>query len=123
MKATDNRKVPNVVNSSCLMSEAAFGHVGAGGSLGFADPECRLSFGYAMNRMGTGILLNARGQTLVDAAYAALDTAPTRAAPGWRERSTARPKHRGSCRDCPRRRRSPLSGPVWWDHYFIEDTA
>jgi CubicO group peptidase (beta-lactamase class C family) len=72
MKATDNRKVPNVVNSSCLMSEAAFGHVGAGGSLGFADPECRLSFGYAMNRMGTGILLNARGQTLVDTAYAAL---------------------------------------------------
>jgi CubicO group peptidase (beta-lactamase class C family) len=72
MKATDNRKVPNVVNSSCLMSEAAFGHVGAGGSLGFADPECRLSFGYAMNRMGTGILLNARGQALVDAAYAAL---------------------------------------------------
>jgi len=72
MKATDNRKVPGTVNSSLLMSEPAFGHVGAGGSLGFADPECRLSFGYAMNRMGTGLLLNERGQSLVDAAYQAL---------------------------------------------------
>ncbi|MEQ8232056.1 MAG: serine hydrolase domain-containing protein [Gammaproteobacteria bacterium] len=72
MRSTDNRRVPNTVNSSVILSEPAFGHVGAGGSLGFADPECRLSFGYAMNRMGTGILLNARGQALVDAAYRAL---------------------------------------------------
>ncbi|MCB1749161.1 MAG: beta-lactamase family protein [Gammaproteobacteria bacterium] len=72
MKSMDNRRVPNVVNSSVILSEAAFGHVGAGGSLGFADPECRLSFGYVMNRMGTGILLNDRGQALVDAAYTAL---------------------------------------------------
>lgn len=72
MKATDNRKLPGVVNSSLIMSEAAFGHVGAGGSLGLADPECRMSFGYAMNRMGTGVLLNARGQSLLDAAYRAL---------------------------------------------------
>ena len=72
MKAMDNRRLPGVVNSSLLLSEAAFGHVGAGGSLGFADPECRLSFGYAMNRMGTGVLLNERGQSLVDATYTAL---------------------------------------------------
>ena len=72
MKATDNRKVPNCVNSSLLIGDEAFGHVGAGGSLGFADPACRMSFGYAMNRMGTGILMNERGQALVDAAYAAL---------------------------------------------------
>ena len=31
-----------------------------------------MSFGYAMNRMGPGILLNPRGQSLVDAAYGAL---------------------------------------------------
>lgn len=72
MKSMDNRRLPGVVNSSLLLSEAAFGHVGAGGSLGFADPECQLSFGYAMNRMGTGVLLNPRGQSLVDAAYTAL---------------------------------------------------
>jgi CubicO group peptidase (beta-lactamase class C family) len=55
-----------------VLSEAAFGHVGAGGSIGFADPDCRMSLGYAMNQMGQGILLNDRGQGLVDAAYRAL---------------------------------------------------
>jgi CubicO group peptidase (beta-lactamase class C family) len=54
------------------LSSAAFGHVGAGGSIGFADPARRLSFGYAMTRMGPGILLNERGQSLVDATYRAL---------------------------------------------------
>lgn len=72
MKSTDNRGLPNVVNSSLLMTESAFGHVGAGGSIGLADPECKMSFGYAMNRMGTGVLLNARGQGLLDAAYRSL---------------------------------------------------
>lgn len=72
MKSTDNRRLPGVVNSSLLMTEAAFGHVGAGGSIGFADPECRLSFGYTMNRMGTGVLLNDRGQSLIDAVYRSL---------------------------------------------------
>jgi CubicO group peptidase (beta-lactamase class C family) len=55
-----------------LISEPAFWHVGAGGSVGFADPECRLSFGYTMNRMGLGLLMNDRGQALIDAAYRAL---------------------------------------------------
>jgi CubicO group peptidase (beta-lactamase class C family) len=72
MKSTDNRRIPDTVNSSLLLSEPAFGHVGAGGSIGFADPECNLSFGYSMNRMGTGVLLNARGQALIDAAYRGL---------------------------------------------------
>ncbi len=72
MKSMDNRALPNTENCSCIMSEPAFGHVGAGGSLGFADPEARMSFGYSMNRMGLGILLNDRGQSLVDAAYTSL---------------------------------------------------
>jgi CubicO group peptidase (beta-lactamase class C family) len=50
-------------------SDAAFGHVGAGGSLGMADPAAGIAIGYAMNRMGPGLLLNERGQSLVDAVY------------------------------------------------------
>jgi CubicO group peptidase (beta-lactamase class C family) len=72
MKSMDNRRLDNNLACSVILSEAAFGHVGAGGSLGFADPESRMSFGYSMNRMGPGILLNDRGQSLVDAAYRSL---------------------------------------------------
>jgi len=50
-------------------NDAAFGHVGAGGSLGMADPTAGVAIGYAMNRMGPGLLLNERGQSLVDAVY------------------------------------------------------
>jgi len=72
MKAMDNRRLDNAAHCSLLIGEPAFGHVGAGGSLGFADPACRMSFGYTMNRMGFGILMNDRGQSLVDATYHAL---------------------------------------------------
>ena len=51
---------------------SAFGHPGAGGSLGFADPEAKIGFGYAMNRMGGGILLDPRAKALIAAAYASL---------------------------------------------------
>ena len=37
--------------SSLLGNEGAFGHSGAGGSLGFADPEAGIAFGYVMNKM------------------------------------------------------------------------
>ncbi len=53
-------------------NEAAFGHVGAGGSLGMADPAANIAIGYAMNRMGPGLLMNERGQSLVDAIYECL---------------------------------------------------
>ncbi len=72
MKSMDNRRVAAVDKSSAIFSSAAFGHVGAGGSVGFADPVERMSFGYAMNKMGPGILMNERGQALVDATYRAL---------------------------------------------------
>lgn len=72
MKSMDNRARPFGAIESCVLSETAFGHVGAGGSLGFADPACGLAFGYTMNAMGAGLLLNDRGQSLVDATYACL---------------------------------------------------
>jgi CubicO group peptidase (beta-lactamase class C family) len=72
MKSMDNRRRPRGDRDSAILSSAAFGHVGAGGSIGFADPREELSFGYSMNQMGKGILLNERGQSLVDAAYRAL---------------------------------------------------
>lgn len=72
MKTMDNRALGGVDAASCLLTEAAFGHVGAGGSIGFADPECHLAFGYTMNQMGQGILLNDRGQSLIDETYKAL---------------------------------------------------
>jgi len=73
VKSTDNRRVPDCTREdSVLLSEEAFGHPGFGGAIGFADPAARMSFGYAMNRMGPGLGLNDRGQCLVDAAYLAL---------------------------------------------------
>ena len=72
MKSMDNRGKPGSHNMSALIGEQAFGHVGAGGSIGFADPECGLAFSYTMNQMGTGLMLNDRCQSLIDATYKAL---------------------------------------------------
>ncbi|TMB22915.1 MAG: beta-lactamase family protein, partial [Deltaproteobacteria bacterium] len=49
----------------------AFGHFGAGGSLGFCDPEADLAFGYVMNDMGPR-WQNPRNRALVDAVYTGL---------------------------------------------------
>ncbi len=50
-----------------------FGHGGAGGSYSMADPEHRLSFGYVMNLMHTGLwLVDPRPRRLLRAAYACL---------------------------------------------------
>ena len=55
-----------------ILSSAAFGPATSAPAdrLGFADPAAGFSpFASTMNQMGPGLLLNARGQKLVDAAY------------------------------------------------------
>ncbi len=52
-------------------SASCFGHYGYGGSLGFADPECGLAFGYLMNRPGDR-WYNPRTIALVESVYASL---------------------------------------------------
>jgi CubicO group peptidase (beta-lactamase class C family) len=49
----------------------AFGHFGAGGSLGFCDSEADVAFGYVMNDMGPRFQ-NPRNRALIDAVYACL---------------------------------------------------
>jgi CubicO group peptidase (beta-lactamase class C family) len=71
-KSSDNRAAPPGARDSMILSEDAFGHPGMGGSLGFADPGAKMSFGYTMNKQGRGVGLNERGQSLVDAVYQAL---------------------------------------------------
>lgn len=68
MLRMDNR-TSNDDRSSLIFGEQAFGHCGSGGSVGFVDPAMRMSFGYTMNRMGGGVLVNDRGQALIDATY------------------------------------------------------
>jgi CubicO group peptidase (beta-lactamase class C family) len=50
----------------------SFGHTGYGGSFGFADPDARLSMGYAMNRMAATLAGEPRGTNLVNAVYECL---------------------------------------------------
>ncbi len=50
----------------------SFGHPGAGGSIGFADPEAGMGFGYVMNKMDSYILVDPRAKRLIDAAYTCL---------------------------------------------------
>ena len=122
VKSIDNRRRARGDRDSAIVSAAAFGHGGAGGSLGFADPEEGLSFGYTMNRMGLGVLLNERGQSLVDAVYRclgyaleperlldALAAAPRQRASAGAQRVKISPRARNSApRAEPRRQTSPI---------------
>jgi CubicO group peptidase (beta-lactamase class C family) len=50
----------------------AFGHFGAGGSVGWADPDAELAFGYVMNRMDLGVAGDPRSYALINACFDAL---------------------------------------------------
>jgi CubicO group peptidase (beta-lactamase class C family) len=54
-----------------LTGPAAFGHPGAGGSVGFADPDAAVGFGYVMNLCSYRIG-EPRAQNLADAVVACL---------------------------------------------------
>lgn len=54
----------------------AFGHPGAGGCLGFADPDYGVGFGYVTARMGQSLLIDPRPQRLIDALYQCLGDNP-----------------------------------------------
>ena len=58
----------------CGPGRRTFGHPGRGGSIGFADPDARLAFGYVTNQYVTGTARHPdrRVASLVDAVYAAL---------------------------------------------------
>ncbi len=72
LKPRDNRARLSDPPQGWLIGRRAFGHTGAGGSCGFADPECGMSFAYTMNRMDETGDFNDRGQSLVDATYRSL---------------------------------------------------
>ncbi|MCP4085568.1 MAG: beta-lactamase family protein [Actinomycetia bacterium] len=52
---------------SPMLGAGSFGHPGAGGSLGYADPEAGVGYGYVMNQMGGGIAGDPRSIGLNDA--------------------------------------------------------
>ncbi len=50
-----------------MLSDACFGHAGAGGSLGYADPDAKVGYGYVMNQMGGNLAGDPRTINLNDA--------------------------------------------------------
>ncbi|MDH0747503.1 beta-lactamase family protein [Pseudomonas sp. GD03842] len=58
---------PSVPNATFGLGGKAFGHPGAGGSVGFADPERDVAFGFVTNTLGPYVLMDPRAQRLVRA--------------------------------------------------------
>ncbi|MEG0859076.1 MAG: serine hydrolase domain-containing protein [Pseudomonas sp.] len=58
--------------ASYCMGSNAFGHVGLGGPVAFADPERDVSFAFVSTTMGSHVLMDPRAKKLATLAYAAL---------------------------------------------------
>ncbi len=58
--------------STPMLQDGSFGHPGAGGSLGYANPELGIGYGYVMNQMGGGLTGDPRTIGLNNAVRAAL---------------------------------------------------
>jgi CubicO group peptidase (beta-lactamase class C family) len=56
--------------------ERSYGSPGAGGSLGFADPDAGVGYAYVMNKMGTRLTGDPRDVALRDALYSAIQAKP-----------------------------------------------
>jgi CubicO group peptidase (beta-lactamase class C family) len=55
---------PGEANATYGMGPRAFGHPGAGGSCGFADPDRDVAFGFVVNNLGPFVLMDPRAQQL-----------------------------------------------------------
>lgn len=55
---------PALANATYGLGSQAFGHPGAGGSVGFADPQRGLSFAFVTNTLGPYVLMDPRAQQL-----------------------------------------------------------
>ncbi|NBF06348.1 serine hydrolase [Pseudomonas sp. Fl5BN2] len=55
---------PDQANATFGLGPRAFGHLGLGGSVGFADPQRDLAFGFVTNTMGGFSLMDPRAQRL-----------------------------------------------------------
>lgn len=64
----NGRKIRSIYGPSL----AAFGHPGAGGSHGLADPESGISFAYVMNQMNLSVMPGLKCVEMVDALFSEL---------------------------------------------------
>ena len=53
-----------------------FGHTGTGGSMGFADPDAHIGYGYVMNQLLPNMIGDARTVALTEACYEAVGGVP-----------------------------------------------
>ncbi len=61
--------------ASPLLGPSSYGHPGRGGSLGFADPDAGIAFGYVTNGMRKTVTADPRAQSLVRAVGAVVNGA------------------------------------------------